>query len=218
MPKHEKMDTPVKSLTEKGTAFGVRLKARRKTNQLTLTELSVLAKVSASTISKIENGAVSPTYDVILRLANGLSMSVNEMFGDSLERATTNGPSGWQLIGRKEEFEALDTDNYAHHYLCSNLKMRSMVPVLVKIKAGSISEFGELTTHSGEEFVYVLEGKVEVHSEFYAAATLNKGDYAYLDSTMGHAYIRGSEQEATILCVCAGQTAHSGHIRPVIPI
>ena len=57
-----------------GRSFGRRLKARRKARHLTLNELSNLSNVSASTISKVENGAVSPTYDVILKLARGLSV------------------------------------------------------------------------------------------------------------------------------------------------
>ncbi len=187
-------------------SFGKRLKSRRKARQLTLSELSQLSNVSASTISKVENGAVSPTYDVILKLANGLSTPVGEMFGDVEPGKPSEGPRGWQTIGRKGESERIDTANYEHHYLCSNLKMKSMVPVVVNIKAGSVEEFGELTRHSGEEFIYVLKGTIELHSEYYAPAVLSEGDYAYLDSTMGHAYLRGGKGEATILCICAGQT------------
>lgn len=185
--------------------FGKRLKARRKAQKLTLTELAQLSSVSASTISKVENGVVSPTYDVIQKLAHGLSSSVSDMFGDTaLEPAAkTRGPSGWRMIGRKDEYELLETDNYAHFYLCSNLRTKSMVPCVVHIKAGSLTEFGTLIQHGGEEFVYVLKGEIEIHSEFYTSEKLGEGDYAYLDSTMGHAYVRGSDTEAVILCVCA---------------
>ena len=190
-----------------GRSFGRRLKARRKARHLTLNELSNLSNVSASTISKVENGAVSPTYDVILKLARGLSVPVGDMFGGEDAAAPVGGgPSGWQAIGRKGESERIETGNYVHHYLCSNLKMKSMVPCLVHLKAGSVTAFGALTRHSGEEFIYVLNGRVELHSEFYATAVLEEGDYAYLDSTMGHAYVREGRADATILCICAGQT------------
>lgn len=185
--------------------FGKRFKARRKAQKLTLTELARLSNVSASTISKVENGVVSPTYDVIQKLAHGLSSSVSDMFGDAaLEPAAkTRGPSGWRMIGRKDEYELLETENYAHFYLCSNLRIKSMVPCVVHIKAGSMTEFGALVQHGGEEFVYVLKGEIEIHSEFYTSEKLGQGDYVYLDSTMGHAYVRGSDAEAVILCICA---------------
>ena len=199
------MNAPDTVAGQTAAAFGKRFKARRKAQKLTLTELAQLSSVSASTISKVENGAVSPTYDVILKLARGLSSSVSEMFGEPLEPAASiRQPSGWQMIGRKDEYELLETDNYEHFYLCSNLRTKSMVPCVVHIKAGSLTEFGALIQHGGEEFVYVLKGEIEIHSEFYTSEKLGEGDYAYLDSTMGHAYVRGSDAEAVILCVCAG--------------
>jgi len=210
-----RMNAPDTFAGQAAATFGKRFKARRKAQKLTLTKLAQMSSVSASTISKVENGAVSPTYDVILKLAHGLSSSVSEMFGEPLEpAASTRGPSGWQMIGRKDEYELLETDNYAHFYLCSNLRTKSMVPCVVHIKAGSLTEFGALTQHGGEEFVYVLKGAIELHSEFYSSAKLGEGDYAYLDSTMGHAYVRGSDAEAVILCVCAG-TNPGDELQPI---
>ena len=203
-----RMNAPDTFAGQAAATFGKRFKARRKAQKLTLTELAQMSSVSASTISKVENGAVSPTYDVILKLAHGLSCSVSEMFGEPVDpAASTRAPSGWQMIGRKDDHVLLETDNYEHFYLCSNLRAKLMVPCVVQIKAGSLTEFGALTQHSGEEFVYVLKGEIELHSEFYTSAKLGEGDYAYLDSTMGHAYVRGSDAEAVILCVCAGRNA-----------
>ncbi len=67
------MNAPDTVAGQTAAEFGKRFKARRKAQKLTLTELAHLSSVSASTISKVENGAVSPTYDVILKLARGLS-------------------------------------------------------------------------------------------------------------------------------------------------
>jgi len=197
--------------------FGQRLKARRKARSLTLTELALRSSVSASTISKIENGGVSPTYDVILKLAEGLAIPVGEMFGETIIDTNEDPrPSGWQVVGRPDDYDLLDTENYEHRYLCSSLKTKRLLPVLVKLKAGSIAEFGELVRHDGEEFIFVLQGKVELHSEFYATVVLNVGDYAYLDSTMGHAYVSGSDEDAEILCICAGQVSFESDAKIVI--
>ncbi|MDA7430092.1 XRE family transcriptional regulator [Primorskyibacter aestuariivivens] len=197
--------------------FGQRLKAKRKARNLTLTELATRSSVSASTISKVENGGVSPTYDVILKLAAGLSIPVSAMFGETISESNEGPrPTGWQVVGRPDEYDLLDTKNYEHRYLCSSLKTKRLLPVLVRIKAGSIAEFGELVRHDGEEFIYVLRGTVELHSEFYATVVLNVGEYAYLDSTMGHAYVSGSKEDAEILCICAGQVSLESDEKTVI--
>src|SRR3546814_8436462 len=68
----------------------------------------------------------------------------------------------------------------------------------------SASEFGELVHHQGEEFIYVLEGRIEVHSEFYDPVTLDVGEGIYIDSSMGHAYVVADGfEEALVLGVCS---------------
>ncbi|NHF72581.1 helix-turn-helix domain-containing protein [Paracoccus xiamenensis] len=186
-------------------SFGARLKARRKHQKMTLTELAKLSDVSASTISKVENDAVSPTYEVIVKLARGLSTTISEMFGEpTLPAPVERAPRGWQVIGRHGEGVRLETETYDHLYLCSELVVKSMVPCIVRIKARTLSDFGPLTHHRGEEFIYVLKGKIELHTEFYASTVLNEGDFVYIDSTMGHAYLCGSDDDAVVLAVCAG--------------
>jgi quercetin dioxygenase-like cupin family protein len=57
------------------------------------------------------------------------------------------------------------------------------------------------STHHGEEFVYVLNGTLEFHTEEYTPAILHKGDSCYLDSTMRHAFVSKGEEDATILSI-----------------
>ncbi len=73
-----------------------------------------------------------------------------------------------------------------------------------RIRAHSAHEFGELVRHQGEEFIYVLEGRIEVHSEFYDPVALETGEGIYIDSSMGHAYVVGEGcEEALVLGVCS---------------
>jgi hypothetical protein len=79
-----------------------------------------------------------------------------------------------------------------------------MIPVLTRIRAKSVGEFGELVHHSGEEYIYVLEGRVEIHTEFYDPLVLEAGESIYIDSNMGHAYVAAEGcDEATVLGVCS---------------
>ena len=79
-----------------------------------------------------------------------------------------------------------------------------MIPVLTRIRAKSVSEFGELVHHSGEEYIYVLEGRIEIHTEFYDPIVLEAGESIYIDSNMGHAYVAAEGcDEASVLGVCS---------------
>lgn len=79
-----------------------------------------------------------------------------------------------------------------------------MIPIVTRIRARSASEFGDLVRHHGEEFIYVMEGRIEVISEYYDPVTLEVGEGIYLDSTMGHAYVVAEGcDEAVVLGVCS---------------
>jgi uncharacterized cupin superfamily protein len=82
-----------------------------------------------------------------------------------------------------------------------------MVPILAKIHATSMEEFGPLLRHGGEEWIYVLRGEIEVHSEFYEPERLGVGDSIYLDSRMGHAYLSMTKSGPDILAVCSAPAA-----------
>jgi uncharacterized cupin superfamily protein len=56
--------------------------------------------------------------------------------------------------------------------------------------------------HPGEEFVYVLEGILELHTEMYTPARLEAGDSVYFDSGMRHAYIAVGDAPCRILSIC----------------
>src|SRR3546814_17960710 len=68
----------------------------------------------------------------------------------------------------------------------------------------SLDKFGKLVHHSGDEYIHVLEGRLEVHTEFYDPIVLGPGESVYIDSNMGHAYIAAEGcDEAVLLGVCS---------------
>jgi hypothetical protein len=75
---------------------------------------------------------------------------------------------------------------------------------LTRIRAKSAQEFGALVRHSGEEYIYVLEGGIKVLTEFYDPVELHVGESIYIDSNMGHAYVTAEGcDEATVLGICS---------------
>src|SRR3546814_512167 len=112
--------------------------------------------------------------------------------------------AGRRSIGTLDSAVRVTTDNYDYHYLCTDLRQKRMIPILTRIRAHSAREFGELVHHQGEEFIYVLEGRIEVHSEYYDPVALAAGEGIYIDSSMGHAYVVGAGcEEALVLGVCS---------------
>ncbi|MCA0921873.1 helix-turn-helix domain-containing protein [Pseudooceanicola nanhaiensis] len=178
-------------------SIGERVQTLRKRDRLTLNDLAGRAGISASAVSKIENGQTSPTYETIVRLAVGLSVDVAELFGS--EGSTP--VSGRRAITRAGEGVAQSTPHYDYQMLCTDLATTAFIPFLTRIRARSVAEFAGLQSHRGEEFFYVLDGAVELHTEHYAPVRLDRGDSSYFDSGMGHALISVSPEEATVLWI-----------------
>ena len=168
----------------------------------TLKEMSERSGIPVSTLSKVEHDRLSLTYDKLLQLSQKLKILMSELFaeGDSAEEGVTARRS----IGRQEDSVRVTTANYDYYYLCTEIRKKRMIPVLTRIRAGSLDEFGDLVRHSGEEYVHVLEGSILVHTEFYDPITLNTGEGIYIDSNMGHAYVAADGcDEALVLGVCS---------------
>ena len=95
------------------------------------------------------------------------------------------------------------SEMHSHFYPATELLGKMMVPIIIDVKARSVEELGGLVRHSGEEFLYVLSGSMELHSDLYAPLPMAAGDSVYFDSGMAHGYVRTSE-DCRVLSVCAG--------------
>jgi transcriptional regulator with XRE-family HTH domain len=178
--------------------LSIKLRRLRREAQLTLQELSARCGISASTLSKIEKAQLSPTYEKIAALAQGLGIQVGELFNSEMPAA----PTGRRSLTRRGEGIVHDTPQYNYQVLCAELAHKQFVPLLTTVKARSVKAFPSLLRHEGEEFIYVLSGKLTVHTDFYQPMELEAGDSCYFDSTMGHACVAG-EEDAQILWVCS---------------
>jgi len=159
-----------------------------------------MTHLAVSTLSKVERNQTSLTYDNLLKLAEGLGIDIAQLFSPSV---STPVP-GRRTITRKADTRQQETKNYKYFHHSSDLRGAWMVPIFIEVKAHSIEVFGDLLRHGGEEFIYVLSGTVEVHTEYYNPVILEAGESIYIDSSMGHAYVSVGDENATILGVCSG--------------
>ena len=183
--------------------IGSLLRSLRARNRWTLKQMSAHSGIPLSTLSKVEHDRLTLTYDKLQLLSQRLNMSMSELFADP-GNAPEPAVTARRSIGRMEDAVRINTPNYDYYYLCPELRRKRMIPVLARVRAKSLEEFGELVRHAGEEYTHVLEGRVAVHTEFYDPIVLTVGQSVYIDSNMGHAYIAGEGcEEAVVLSVCS---------------
>jgi transcriptional regulator with XRE-family HTH domain len=184
---------------------GAALRSLRAERRWTLQELSRRTGLPISTLSKVENNKMSLTYDKMVRIATGLNIDIGVLFAApaASTAASRHALPGRRSITRADEGHLIETATAIQHYPATDLLGKQLVPLFAEVKARSRAEFGKLLRHPGEEFVVVLEGVLELHSEFYAPVRLNKGDSIYFDSMMAHGYVAASEEPCRILSVNA---------------
>jgi transcriptional regulator with XRE-family HTH domain len=165
--------------------------------------LSARAGLPYSTLSKLENGKMALTYDKLIRLAQALNVDLKDILASAEQRAAPVAV-GRRSITRAGEALDAESEKHVHHYPAADLLGKMMTPIIIDVQARSVDELGGLVRHSGEEYLYVLRGSMELHSDLYAPLPLGPGDSVYFDSGMAHGYVRTSSEPCSVLAVCAG--------------
>ena len=183
--------------------LGSLLRGLRLRNRWTLKEMSERTGIPLSTLAKVEHDRLTLTYDKLLQLSQRLNLRMSDLFSEA-DTGNDAPITARRSIGRISDAIRVNTPNYEYFYMCPELRRKRMVPTVTRVRARSIEEFGELVHHPGEEYIYVLQGPVEIHTEFYEPIVLQTGESIYIDSTMGHAYVAPKgHDEALVLGVCS---------------
>ena len=177
--------------------LGKRVRALRKERNWTLEQAAQKAGLARSTLSKIENEQMSPTFDAVKKLAEGLGISVPQLFTPP----KSDSIMARRSITKNGEGRAHTTSTYEHEILAADLSSKRMLPYRARVRARDIDEFEGWVRHDGEEFMYVLSGIIQFYSEFYEPVELRRGDSAYYDAAMGHNMVSTSQEDAVILWV-----------------
>jgi transcriptional regulator with XRE-family HTH domain len=180
---------------------------------LTLAETSARTRLAVSTLSKVENGQLSLTYNKLVQLSEGLEIDISTFFDPVPASGEDHGaqPTARRSITRRGDGLLVETPDYDYRYLCTDLSRKGMVPILITIRARATEKLTAFSSHSGEEFIYVLRGTIELHTEFYEPTLLAPGDSIYIDSRMKHASLSTGRTSATVLNIC--WSPNVGHFR-----
>lgn len=163
---------------------------------LTLEEVSNAIGISSSYLSKIENNQANVSLDVMIRLAH--------YYGESFIFFTDTNQEydNQSLIKSGEEVEThlglIDTKTMQ----LSNLRNRYMYPTMFVINPGGRSP--DAHTHKGEEFIYVLEGKLDLYLSDGEKYILSENDSFSFKPDIKHYWENSTDSITRLLWVhCA---------------
>lgn len=179
--------------------LGQRIKAIRAGLGITLEEASQRTGLARSTLSKIENEQISPTFQAMQKLALGLQIDMPQLFEPPRKKVAT----GRRDLTKANQGKPHPTPTYEHELLATQLLNKKMLPFKSQVHARRFEEYSDWVRHDGEEFLLILSGSVVFYSEFYEPVEMHQGDSVYYDANMGHMLVSTSEQDAHILWVTA---------------
>lgn len=178
--------------------FGGRLRQFRRDRGWSLERAAEAVGVPASTLSRIENRKMSPTLELIQKIVRAMGLHPYDVLG----RGNVEESIGKMSVTRKGEEDFTELPNIFYAPLHPGLdKPFGIRPILVTLFARTVEEYGGLTAHSGEEFLFVLSGEVELHLEGKDPVRLDVGDSILFDSHIPHAYVAAGGVQAKLIIV-----------------
>jgi DNA-binding XRE family transcriptional regulator len=224
------MDTDSTNAAESSSAREA-IRQLRKRSGLTLKDVSMRTGMTMSTISKLERGRISLSYDKLMLLSKALGVDLPQLLGPPSRNAGgaqaagspqggMPGGGGRRVVQRAGDGQKVETSGYKHVYLATEFLNNGFTPLVGETHARTmdefIAEFGDFIRHPGEEFALVLEGAIDFHTEFYAPVLLKTGDSVYFDSGMGHACLKGADEPCRIVAMCLPRGNNADPVEPLI--
>jgi len=164
-------------------AVGAGIKRYRLKKKWSLKALSEMSDIPISTLSKVENGQMSLRIEKLMSVCNALDIDVMQLVSPAEAEPALKLVTGRRSITRKNQAIVIKGENSTYEHHAHDLSSRMFSPAVIEIFPGRKPD---MLKHHGEEFIYVLEGRVEAITEFYEPTILEPGDSLYIDSTMGH--------------------------------
>ena len=141
---------------------GEKIKSLRETKEISVAELAERSGLAEEQINRIENNVDLPSLAPLIKIARALGVRLGTFLDDQEEQGA--------VVCRKESAEdtisfsnnAMDLRTHMRYHSLSKSKAdRHMEPFIVDVASNDNVEF-TLSSHEGEEFIYVMEGVIEV--------------------------------------------------------
>lgn len=167
--------------------IGQRIKQLRIQNDLTLEELASRSELTKGFLSQLERNLTSPSVSTLEDILEALGTDLASFFKDSKEN---------KVVFKKEDYFVDDHEEYCIHWIVPNAQKNEMEPIVLDIHPSHESK--AIEPHDGEEFGYVLEGRIILvngDKEF----TLKKGETFYITGKYSHYLKNNGKSEAKVL-------------------
>jgi transcriptional regulator with XRE-family HTH domain len=172
--------------------IGKELKRIRVSQGMTLEELSNKCGYSKALISRVETGSVSPSLTSLMKMVSSLGLKLHDLF--------TSIEQGQASVVRKGEGRRFFTEGEsAMEFLATNITSKKMEPIKISAPAG-YSSGDEPEVHYGEEFVFVLSGRIEITAGDQVHK-LSGGDSIYLGAGTPYRWTNIGRDAAKLISV-----------------
>lgn len=178
-----------KSPTKPTPDLGNKLRRLRKKKGLTVTEAARHANVSAGFLSAIELSRANPSVATIYRLAAAYGTTVLELY---------DLPAQSNRVITPRNRKSLETKSgVCMELLSTGTKM--LESMLIRVPPGTGSDGTYM--HQGEDFLYMLEGSLEIWLDEVECHVLEQGDSFWFESNRGHRWFNPTGKTSVILWV-----------------
>ena len=172
--------------------IGVKIKNLRKERKLTLSQIADRTNLSISFLSQVERSKSSITLESLKKISEALGVNPSYFFSESNRKATTTIMRN--IISDNNNLQ----NNFFYKDLIGNIENPQFHPILVLLNPGANKE--ESYSHTGQEFLYVLEGKLTILID-KEEHVLNPFDCIFLDSSTPHNWINKTDSVVKFLCI-----------------
>lgn len=170
--------------------IGQKIKQLRIKTGLTLEELASRSELSKGFLSQLERDLTSPSIDTLGNILEALGTDFSKFFEPVKKE---------QVIFKKQDFFEDEKDEYKISWIVPNAQKNEMEPIILTLYSNQKSQ--EISPHEGEEFGYVLKGKVQLQLG-NELLEIKKGESFYFKGDKSHQFINATDTDAMILWVC----------------
>lgn len=184
----------------KSNKIGKKIKEFREYRQISVKELALNANIDVLQLEHIETKGNVPSLGHLIKISRALGVRLGTFLDDQEQIGPVIIKAGEEK--KSLSFSTKNEKNREHlnfFSLAPEKAGRHMDPFIVEIEPQKESDY-KLSSHEGEEFLFVLEGKIEINygKEIF---NLNQGDSIYLDSVISHNIHADGEQTVKMLAV-----------------
>lgn len=181
--------------------LGDKIRQIREMQKMSVEELANSSNTNSELIEQLENGALVPSLTPLMQIARALGVRLGTFLDDAPhnEPVVTKSGASKNVVKFSGNCDTCEKSTLDFFSLASDKADRHMEPFIIDVHPSGSGE-AKQSSHEGEEFIYILNGKIEI---LYGKDSfkLSSGDSIYYDSIVPHYVHAIGSEDAKILAV-----------------